>query len=275
MTSSNKATTAKAQDVTATHELLFRQDGALAWVTFNRPHARNAMTWTMYDQLEQFCERVDDDDSIRVLLLTGAGDKAFVAGTDISQFAAFGDGSEGTTYERRIDHVICRLETVRKPTVALIRGYAVGAGASLALTCDLRLATPSAQFGIPISRTLGNCLSLATYARLTDAIGPARTKELLFTARLASAEEGHAMGLYTEVVPETELEMRGRALAEQLAERAPLTLWATKESLRRLREARLAGLDGSDILERVYGSADFGEGVSAFLQKRKPSWTGH
>jgi enoyl-CoA hydratase/carnithine racemase len=261
-------------EVSTTPDLLYREEGPLAWVTFNRPQARNAMTWAMYDALMAACERVDTAPEIRVLLLQGAGDKAFVAGTDISQFPSFESGDEGVRYEARMEAVFERFERVTKPTLALIRGYAVGAGAVLALTSDIRLATSSARFGVPISRTLGNCLSLKTYARLVDAIGPARTKDLLFTARLAGADEAAAMGLYAEVVPEDELETRGKDLALELAERAPLTLWATKESLRRLRDERLANLDGHDIVERVYGSEDFREGTKAFLEKRAPRWVG-
>jgi enoyl-CoA hydratase len=254
-------------------ELLYRQDGPVAWVTFNRPQARNAMTWAMYDALRDACERVDADAAIKVLVLEGAGEKAFVAGTDISQFQTFETERDGIEYEARVERDVARLETVTKPTIALIRGYAVGAGASLALACDLRLATPSAQLGIPIARTLGNCLSLPTYARIVAAIGESRTKELLFTARLASADEGAQLGLW-RVVEDNRLEEEGRALAQRLAGHAPLTLWATKESLRRLRSAHLAGVSGEDIVARVYTSADFHEGVRAFLEKRPADWRG-
>jgi enoyl-CoA hydratase len=232
------------------------------------------MTWGMYDALREVCERVDTDPEIKALVLQGAGDRAFVAGTDIGQFQTFATERDGIEYEARVERDIARLEGVTKPTIALIRGFAVGAGASLALACDLRLVTPSAQFGIPIARTLGNCLSLPTYARLVDAIGAARTKELLFTARLASAEEGASMGLW-RVVPEANLEDEGHALGMQLAAYAPLTLWATKESLRRLRAARLHDVAGEDIVARVYTSADFHEGVTAFMEKRQARWTGN
>src|SRR5687767_6358741 len=129
-------------------ELLYRQDGPIAWVTFNRPRARNAMTWGMYDALRAACDRVEADPDIRVLVLQGAGDKAFVAGTDISQFQHFKTDEDGIAYEARIERDVAHLEALPKPTIALLRGYAVGAGASLALACDLRLATPSVQFGI-------------------------------------------------------------------------------------------------------------------------------
>src|SRR5919202_678514 len=222
-------------------ELIYEQDGAVATLTFNRPAARNAMTWAMYEGLYDTCERVAADDAVRVLLLRGAGDRAFVAGTDIGQFTAFQTEQDALDYEARMDRVVARLETLSKPVIALIRGYCVGGGANIAAACDLRLATSSAQFGIPTARTLGNCLSMATYARLVDLIGPGRTKDLLFRARLVGAGEGLAIGLYAEVVPEERLEARGREVAEEIAGHAPLTVRATKEAIRRLRQARLAG----------------------------------
>src|SRR5205809_1984221 len=197
------------EDHTTMDDLIYEQDGPVATLTFNRPAARNALTWAMYEGLHQTCERVDADDSVRVLLLRGAGDKAFVAGTDIGQFTTFKTEQDALDYEARMDRVVGRLEAVHEPVIALIRGYCVGGGANIAAACDLRLATPSAQFGIPTARTLGNCLSMATYARLVDLIGPARTKDLLYRARLVGAGEALAIGLFAEVVPEEHLEARG------------------------------------------------------------------
>src|SRR5262249_27647905 len=165
-------------------ELLFERDGPLAVVTFNRPAARNAMTWAMYDGLVEACEAVDSTPEVRVLILRGAGGKAFVAGTDISQFQTFRTAEDALEYERRLDRVMGGRESVPKPTIAAIEGPAAGAGAVIALACDLRYCTPESQIGVPIARTLGNCLSVANYARLVDLLGPARTKELLFRARL-------------------------------------------------------------------------------------------
>ena len=255
-------------------ELLYEQDGPVATLTFNRPEARNAMTWAMYEGLYDTCERVDADASVRVLLLRGAGDRAFVAGTDISQFTSFRTEQDALDYEARMERVIGRLETVRKPVIALVRGYAVGGGAAIAAACDLRLGTPSARFGFPIARTLGNCLSTANYARLVDLIGPSRTKDLVFRARLAGADECLAMGLFCEVVAEDALDRRGREVAADVAGHAPLTLWATKEAVRRLREARTAGVNAHDLVARCYTSEDFREGVQAFLEKRPPQWHG-
>src|SRR5215813_9818602 len=184
---------------------VFETDGPVATLTFNRPEARNAMTWEMYEALVAACERVDGDGDLRVLVLRGAGGKAFVAGTDISQFQSFRDREDGIKYEERLDRVLDRLERVTKPTIAQVQGVAVGGGCAIALTCDLRVATPESSFGIPIARTLGNCLSGATYSRLVDLIGPAAVKDLLFTGRLVGAAEAQALGLVTRIAPAGEI----------------------------------------------------------------------
>ncbi len=253
--------------------LRLETEGPLAWLRFNRPEARNAMTWAMYDGLLRACDWVDGQESIRVLLLQGAGERAFVAGTDITQFQEFRGREDVLAYERRIEGVLSRLEGVRRPTIALIRGYAVGAGAAIAVACDLRLCAPDAQFGIPIARTLGNCLSLANYARLVHLLGPARTKELLFTARRVGADEARQAGLASEIIPADELEARGRELALTIAGNAPLTLEVTKEAVRRLlTQGELPPAD--DLVLRCYLSRDFQEGVQSFLEKRPPQWQG-
>src|SRR4051794_27087579 len=254
---------------------LFDIDGAIATLTFNRPEARNAMTWEMYEALVAACERVDSDPAIRVLIFRGAGGKAFVAGTDIAQFQNFNNRDDGLKYEERLDHVLDRLERVSKPTIAQVEGVAAGGGCAIALTCDLRVATPEASFGIPIARTLGNCLSGASYSRLVDAMGPAAVKDMLFTGRLIGGVEAHAPGLVTRLVPSSEIDTTVRALAAEIAANAPLTLRATKEMIRRvLAKRRLASGDDADMVEMCYTSADFREGVTAFLAKRKPVWTG-
>jgi enoyl-CoA hydratase len=253
--------------------LLFEKDGPLAIVTFNRPEARNAITWEMYDGLVAACESVDQDDALRVMVLRGAGDKAFVAGTDISQFQGFKTRDDALSYERRLDRVMERLESVQKPTIAALQGYAVGAGAAIALCCDLRYSTPDLQLGVPIARTLGNCLSLANIARLVDAVGPARAKELIFLARLVGAEEAKAAGLLNEIVPPAALLERVREVALQLASHAPLTLRVTMESVRRLLKHRRE-IEIDDLVVEAYTSEDFREGVDAFLNKRKPAFRG-
>jgi enoyl-CoA hydratase/carnithine racemase len=253
----------------------YETDGPLATLTFNRPEARNAMTWAMYQALVDACEQVDRDDDIRVFILRGAGGKAFVAGTDIAQFQNFGDRDDGLKYEERLDAVLDRLERVTKPTIAQVQGVAAGGGCGIAIACDLRVATPESSFGIPIARTLGNCLSAATFGRLIDLVGPGHVKDLMFTGRLIPADEARALGFLTRIVPATDIEAAVRALALEIASNAPLTLRATKEIIRRLMaKRRLTPGEDVDALEMCYTSSDFREGVTAFLAKRKPHWTG-
>lgn len=259
----------------STAHTTYDTDGPLATLTFSRPEARNAMTWEMYQALVDACDRVDGDPAVRVFILRGAGGKAFVAGTDIAQFEAFRGRDDGVKYEERLDAVLDRLERVVKPTIAQVQGVAAGGGCAIALTCDLRVATPESTFGIPIARTLGNCLSGATCSRLLDLMGPAMVKNLLFTGRFVPAAEAHARGLVNRIAPADDIERVVRDLAVEIASNAPLTLRATKEMIRRLTAARRlpAGGDG-DLIELCYASADFREGVASFLAKRKPKWQG-
>ena len=256
-------------------ELISERRGAVQWVIFNRPQARNALTWHMYDRLVEECEAVNRDRQVRAMVLTGAGGEAFVAGTDISQFRAFTTERDALDYEAQADQVMATLESVRVPTIAAIAGPCAGAGAAIAAAADLRLASPSARYGIPIARTLGNCLSMPNYARVAAIIGTARLKDLIMRARLMDAEEMLSCGLVVEVTADEEsLLPRAQALAEEVAAHAPLTLWATKEALRRMRDQLIPADADSDLIRTCYMSADFREGVDAFLSKRKPQWKG-
>lgn len=259
----------------STTQTTYETHGPLAIFTFNRPEARNAMTWQMYEALLETCDRVDREGDIRVLVLRGAGGKAFVAGTDIGQFEAFKTPDDGVEYERRLDEVLDRLERVTKPTIAQVQGVAAGGGCAIALCCDLRVATPDSMFGVPIARTLGNCLSGDTCSRMLSVMGPARFKELMFTGRFIHAPEAHALGLVNRVVDAADIDHVVRELAAELSSRAPLTIRAVKELTRRLlARQRLAPGEDRDLIELCYMSADFHEGVAAFLAKRPPVWTG-
>jgi enoyl-CoA hydratase/carnithine racemase len=255
-------------------ESSFSVDGPIAFLTFNRPEARNALTWAMYDALAAACDEVDADGNIRVFVVRAAGE-AFAAGTDIRQFTGFASGADGIAYERRLDAVIDRLEAVTVATIAQVQGVAAGGGCAIALACDLRVCTPAAKFGVPIARTLGNCLSPANYARIVDLVGPARTKDLLFTGRLLDAIEADSLGLVTRMAEPQEIDGAVRALAETIAANAPLTIRATKEAIRRVAlHRRIDAGEADDLIAACYASEDFREGVAAFLAKRKPGFTG-
>ena len=249
--------------------------GEIRWVTLNRPEARNALTFAMYDRIREIALEVNEDPSVRVLVLTGAGGKAFAAGTDISQFRAFDSEQDALAYEERMDAVLGALESVRVPTLAALAGACTGGGAGIASACDLRICTASLKFGFPIARTLGNTLSLGNFVRLTALLGMARVKDLVFTARLVEAREALAIGLVSEIVPsEDELPGRALELAEKLAAHAPLTLQTTKEALRRIRAQLMPPQGGSDLVVKAYMSEDFKEGIEAFFAKRPAHWKG-
>ena len=257
----------------AGQDLLYEVRDGIARVTFNRPQARNALTFAMYDRLAEVCEIANGDRAIRAMLLTGAGEKAFAAGTDISQFRAFDKPQDALDYEARIDRVLGALERCRVPTVAALRGATTGGGAGIAVCCDLRIASKTLRMGFPVARTLGNTLSSGNYARLAALIGPARVKDMIFRARLVEAEEALAIGLVTEVVDDAQVLARAEEVTALVAGHAPLTLQAAKEALLRLRPTLPPGA-GDDLILKCYMSRDFREGMEAFLDKRAPAWKG-
>jgi len=249
----------------------FERRGAVAFLTFDRPAARNAMTWPMYEQLRDALTGLVPEDGVRVAVLRGAG-RSFIAGTDIAQFTQFSTGDDGIAYEQRLEEIVALLEAVPLPTLAVIEGYAVGGGLALAAACDFRICTPDARFGVPIARTVGNCLSVANVARLVAHLGPARTKTLLLAAELIDADAAHVAGFVKEIVEPAEIDTRVDALCQQLASHAPITMQVSKEAIRRVIAATVSSSD--DLIRRAYGSRDFHEGVAAFVAKRAPQWEG-
>ncbi|NOR30793.1 MAG: enoyl-CoA hydratase [Sulfitobacter sp.] len=248
------------------------RDGIM-WITFQRPQARNALTFGMYERLATLCTDMPTDGSVRAVVLSGAGGKAFAAGTDMTQFRAFDTAQDALDYEGRIDAVLEAVERCPVPTIAAIHGACTGGGGSIAAACDIRIASESLKFGFPIARTLGNCLAAGNLARLTELIGAGRVRELIFTARLIEAHEALAAGLVSEVLADEDtLLARAAALAEKVGSMAPLTLRATKEAMRRNRVA--SQVDDADLIVSCYMSDDFRIGMEAFLGKVKPAWTG-
>ncbi|WP_280548015.1 MULTISPECIES: enoyl-CoA hydratase [unclassified Halomonas] len=255
--------------------LIFRREGAIAWIGFNRPESRNAMTWAMYDALEACCDRLAEDDSVVAVVLHGVGGEAFVAGTDITQFTHFASPEDAIGYERRIDRVVGKLEALPKPTIAMIEGACVGGGAALALVCDFRYCTPTMKFGVPIARTLGNTLSMSNVSRLVDMIGVARTKEALMMGRLFGAEEARQAGLVNAVFDPGSIAAEVAAIAAEFAHRAPLTVQASKALVGRvLAERRAAPEAGDDWVTTCYMSNDFKAAVNRFVHKTPFEWTG-
>lgn len=259
---------------TGDDELLYEIVDGVGLITLNRPQARNALTIPMYDRLAEILGTVPIDGSVHAIIITGAGEKAFAAGTDITHFLDFSTPEQGYTYEGEAKKNFDVYESCPVPVIAAIAGACTGGGAAIAGCCDMRFATSTLKFGFPISRTLGNCLSLDTLARLSSLIGEAKTKDLIITSRLMLAEEAKAIGLVNDVfATHGELMDHVWAFARSLKEHAPLTMRATKMLLKRLREDGPGACD-KDWVGKIYASADFKEGREAFLAKRKPVWTG-
>lgn len=253
-----------------TEDLLVERDDGVLTVTFNRPEARNAMTWEMYQGLAEACDAVDADPAVRVMVLRGAGGRAFVAGTDIAQFTEF-DGPAGVAYESRISEVLARLRAVDVPVIAAIDGYCVGGGMGIAACADLRLASPGSRFGVPIARTLGNCLSGDTLGLLIALLGRGRVVDMLLRARFIDADEALTAGFLGTVTDD--VDATAAEWAATLKGHAPLTIWSVKEIVRRLSDLG-GGIDDADVVERIYGSEDFHEAVRAFIAKEDYEWTG-
>ena len=254
-------------------DIIIERKEGIAEVKFNRPEVRNALTFEMYEALYNLCVEANETEEIRAIIFAGIDSSAFASGTDISLLQGIKDGKGGIEYEERIERVVGIVERCRVPTIAAIAGACTGGGAALATACDLRIGAKNMRFGYPMAKTLGNCLSLPNSARLIFLIGPGRFKELLLTARLMGAEEAYATGLISEVVEPLDVLARAHELAVRIAQNAPLTIWATKEAVRRLHE-QLQSADFIDVIEKCYQSDDFRFGVDSFIKKQIPNWSG-
>ncbi|WP_158808894.1 enoyl-CoA hydratase [Beijerinckia sp. L45] len=250
----------------------YEAEGGIARLTFDRPAARNALTWRMYDELADGIAKANADLSVKVVVLRGAGGKAFVAGTDISQFSAFSSGADGVAYEQRIDAYVDALERIRVPTIAVIEGLAIGGGLAIANACDIRIATPGSRFGVPIARTLGNCLSPANLRRLTATLGLSVVKRMLLLAELMTAETLQPMGYVAAIVDAAALDDEIAKTCTRLLGHAPVSMAVTREMLQRL--AHDPATEAADLISACYGSEDFASGVRAFLNKETAIWKG-
>ena len=248
-----------------TDELLYEHRDGVGHVTLNRPQARNALTFAMYERLAEIAA---DPGDVRALVITGAGDKAFAAGTDINQFRAFSGADDAMAYEARIDRVLGTIERCPVPTVAAIAGACTGGGAAIAAACDLRIAAANARFGFPIARTLGNCLSMSNIARLSALVGPARVARDDFHRAPVLRHRGVVSGIgHRSAARPCRAGSAGGGTRRSGGRHAPLTMRATREALRRMRDNLPPD---EDLIRLCYTSQDFKEGMDAFLTKRPP-----
>jgi enoyl-CoA hydratase/carnithine racemase len=249
--------------------------GTAAHVWFDNPGAHNALTSEMWIDLRDAARAIAADPGIRVVTFRGKGGKAFIAGTDIAKFADYKTGAQGTDYERGIDECMAAVDAIPCTTIAIVEGWAVGGGLNIASACDFRIATPDAKFGSPIGRTIGNCLSAASLARIGGAVGVQLAKRMILLGTFLTADQLLASGFLLKVCEPDTLEDEVAALCARAAENAPLTTRATKESIRRMTFGDLPEIE--DLIAQVYGSADFRRGVADFLARTKqvPDWSGN
>ena len=244
----------------------------VAYITFDHVPARNAMTVGMYQTLKSICEDLAKSPTARVAILRGAGGKSFISGSDIAQFSTFTSGDDGIRYEEGIDSYLAPLAMLPIPTIAVIDGMAIGGGLAIATCCDFRISSPDARFGVPIAKTLGNCLSASNLAWLVAHLGVNIVKRMLLLAELVTAPELVQQGYLLATYPAKALESEANQLADRLMKLAPITQKSSKQTLARLITNNLP--DCSDLIRECYGSADFKNGVTSFLDGKPPIWTG-
>lgn len=262
--------------ISKTDKMIAEKDGAIGWITFNNPARRNAVSLVMWEALYDIVTDYAADDAIRVIVVKGAGDKAFVSGADISEFEERRSSPETTRlYGETSGRASEALRQVGKPTIAMIRGYCIGGGVSVAMSCDLRIAEEDARFGVPAAR-LGLGYEFSGVRKLVDVVGPSFAKEIFYTARHFSAAEALTMGLLNRAVPGDQLEQFVRDYAGMIARNAPLTVASIKTLVGQAieDESRRDPDLCSAVVDRCFQSLDYIEGRTAFMEKREPVFTG-
>lgn len=254
--------------------IVLDRSGDEAHVRFDNPAAHNALTSRMWLDLRDTANAIAADPAIRVVTFRGTGGKAFISGTDIGKFADYTTGEQGVAYEREIDACMAAVDAIPCTTIAVVEGWAVGGGLNISSACDFRIATPDAKFGSPIGRTIGNCLSAASVARIGGAVGVQMAKRMVLLGEFLTADQLLASGFLLKVAARESIDAEVAALCRRAAENAPLTTRVTKQTIRHIAFDALPEIDA--LIAQVYGSADFRRGVADFLAKTKcvPDWTG-
>ena len=263
-------------DQPITSKMLAEKDGPIGRVIFNNPARHNAVSLDMWQAVAQIMEDFENDDQIRVIVLSGAGGKAFVSGADISKFENERATLDATKhYNATVEKAYAGVQEFPKPTIAMIRGYCIGGGLGLAVCCDLRICSDNSRFAVPAAK-LGLGYSYAGLRRLIDVVGPAFAREIFYTARQFDTEEARLMGLVNRVVPADELESYVKNYAETIAANAPLTVKAVKYIVGEVMkdESKRNVARCAELVEQCFASKDFIEGRRAFMEKRKPAFTG-
>jgi enoyl-CoA hydratase/carnithine racemase len=250
-------------------------DGPIGWMTFNRPERRNAVSLDMWQAIPEILHQFEDDPAVRVIVLKGSGDLAFVSGADISQFEqARSTEAANANYDRISELASKALGECSKPTIAMIRGFCIGGGLAIAIGCDIRIATVESKFGIPAAR-LGVGYGAAGVQKLVSLVGPSYTKEIFFTARHFDAAEAQAMGLINRMVSGLQLEDYTRKYCAAIADNAPKTMATLKRTVTEVLRGHEADWDVCDSLVKdCFASLDFIEGRRAFMEKRRPVFRG-